>query len=455
MTRPKFFRDPVHIQIRFEDVDLKGTCPTAPYAGKQSWLTRRIIDSPTFQRLRFIRQNGLANLVFHGAEHTRFTHSIGVAHLAETMHDRICRNMGIEHNDEVKLSTVCAALIHDVGHGPFSHTMEDILSDSGVPFHHERMTLRYISDSDSEINSLLRSVDSSLPQKLAKFFDKTQRETDHWSYKVVSSQLDADRLDYLQRDALFAGLRGHGFDLERILDLLLHHDGKSIGVERGALEAIEAYLVTLDLLYRGVYYHHAIRAASRMLTSLFRRAVYLHKNGDSTLFSPHGHPSPLKYLIDEGEKLPLDKYSTLTEFQTWYLIESWTRHADKIVSELATRLLQRKLFKTIPIDPQKIQETNKRIDDAKSITRRLYPDIAQDAEQYFVMVDEPDRTSYKTYDWKAETSDESIWLVGGVKRPSPLELDDESTIVTAFRSKRYFPRIIVLPEVRDELENRS
>lgn len=450
MTRPKFFRDPVHMQIRFEDVNLKAECPVDPYLARQSWLARRIIDCPLFQRLRFIRQNGLANLVFHGAEHTRFTHSVGVFHLAEVMHDRICRNMGIMQDDFTKLSTVIGALIHDLGHGPFSHTMEDILRDNEIDFHHEKMTVRYIVEPDSEVHKLLRSVDAQLPGRLAKFFDKSQREDDHWSYKIVSSQLDADRLDYLHRDALFAGLRGHGFDLERVLDLLSIHEA-NIGVERGALEAIEAYLVTLDLLYRGVYYHHAIRAASKMLTSLFGRALHLHRSGDASLFSPHGHPSPLRNLMEEGQNIQLEKYSELNEYQTWFLVDCWKNHSDPIVKELASRLLARRLFKTIPIDPQKVQETNRKIEDAKSMTRELYRDVADDAAKHFVLVDEPDRTSYKIYDWKAEAADESIWLIGGNKPARPLEADDESTIVNAFRNKRYFPRIIVLPEVRDRL----
>jgi uncharacterized protein len=451
MARPKFFRDPVHIQIRFEDVNLGGECPSAPSVATQSWLARKIIDCPIFQRLRFIRQNGLSNLVFHGAEHTRFTHSLGVCHLAEIMHDRICRNTGTQQDDLIKLSTVIGALIHDVGHGPFSHTMEEILTENGVAFDHEKMTLRYILEPESQIHRLLHGVDPELPPRLAKFFDKTLRDEDHWSYKIVTSQLDADRLDYLHRDALFAGLRGHGFDLERILDLLSVHEGKSIGVERGALEAIEAYLVTLDLLYRGVYYHHAIRAASKMLTSLFRRAVKLHTDGDSTLFSPHGHHSPLRYLVEEGESIELARYSELNEYQTWYLIDYWKSHADPIVSELASRLLERRLFKTIPIDPQNVQETTRKIDDARTMTRELYPSLGDEVVTHFVMVDEPNRTSYKTYDWKAEAADESIWLIGGSKPSRPLEGDDESTIVNAFRNKRYFPRIIVLPQVRDRL----
>ncbi len=234
MSRPKFFRDPVHVQLRFEDVDLSKP-PSKNSAAMISWSARQIIDCIPFQRLRFIRQNGLANLVFHGAEHTRFTHSLGVAHLAQLMYERICRNMDSEEDDEIKFCTVIAALIHDVGHGPFSHALEEILSENGVPFHHENMTLKLLLDPESPINKFIAGIDKSLPEKIAAYFEQERRKQDHWAYKIVSSQLDADRLDYLQRDALFCGIRGQGFDLERILDLLCHSEEKRIAVERGAI----------------------------------------------------------------------------------------------------------------------------------------------------------------------------------------------------------------------------
>ena len=449
MSRPIFFRDPVHIQLRFENVDLSKP-PSKSAATMISWSARQIIDSAPFQRLRFVRQNGLANLVFHGAEHTRFTHSLGVAHLAQIMYERICRNMNCREDDEIKYCTVIAALTHDVGHGPFSHALEEILSETGVKFHHENMTLKFLLDPDSPVNRFIASVDKTLPEKIAAYFEQERRKEDHWTYKIVSSQLDADRLDYLQRDALFCGIRGQGFDLERILDLLCHSEEKRIAVERGAIEAIEAYLVTLDLLYRTIYYHHTVRAATRMLLNLFKRAVNLHRAGNRGIFGE----SPIRALVDRGEELSTQEYASLNEVHVWSLIFGWRLSKDPILAELAIGITDRKLFKAIDVDPQKFKETQDLIERAKKICRDLRKNYPEEAVEYLVALDEPERTSYKIYDWKPESADESIWLINEMAGPgNPLENDDDSTIVQAFRAKRYFPRLIVPKEVRDALRN--
>jgi len=363
------------------------------------------------------------------------------------MYERICRNTTEEENEQTKLCTIVAGLVHDVGHGPFSHTLEEILADGEIPFDHENMTLKYVLDSESEINSILRQVGNGIPEKIAAFFEQERREQDHWSYKIVSSQLDADRLDYLQRDALFAGIRGQGFDLERILDLLCSSEGKRIAVERGAIEALEAYLVTLDLLYRSIYYHHTVRAATRMLLSLFRRAVSLHRDGDKTVFGE----TPLVLLIEKGEGISLPDYSRLTEVDAWMCVHAWQRHADPILKELACRIVQRRLFKAIDLKDMGFTELKAFEEKAKAATKELYPTFPPDAADYFVSYDGPERTSYKIYDWRPESADDSIWLVEDNGAEHPLEGDHGSTIVQAFKNKRYFPRLIVPEEVRTRL----
>jgi uncharacterized protein len=445
MSRPKFFRDPIHVQLRFENVDLSAGCPTR-FGASLSWIARKIIDCPAFQRLRFIRQNGLANLVFHGAEHTRFTHSLGVAHLAQIMYERVCRNMNEQEDEQTKLLTIVAALVHDVGHGPFSHTLEEILEEAGVSFHHENMTLRFVLDPESEIHGFLKQVDAAAPEKIAAFFEQERRAADHWSYKVVSSQLDADRLDYLQRDALFAGIKGQGFDLERILDLLCSSDGKRIAVERGATEAIEAYLVTLDLLYRSIYYHHTVRAATCMLLSLFRRAVHLHRQGDKSIFVDND--GPLVKLIEKGENIGVVHYSQLTEVQAWACIYSWQNHPDHILRALASGIIHRRLFKAIELVDMGFSEVKQLEQRAKELTKKCFKTFPTDVADYFVIYDNTERTSYKTYDWRPESAGDSIWIVEDGKEDHPLESDHDSTIVQAFRNKRYFPRLIVPSEVR-------
>ncbi|MBZ0259826.1 MAG: HD domain-containing protein [Hyphomicrobiales bacterium] len=366
MVKPKFYRDPVQLQIRFDPVDLGKAAPKDSRA--LSWLAQKIIATPQFQRLRFIRQNGLANFVFHGAEHSRFTHSMGVHAVARRMYECICRNCSEKEDDEWKLTSAVAALAHDIGHGPFSHTLEEILKENDIKFHHEEMTRRFLVEDDSPICKALKEVNAVLPSKLEMYFDKTKRGEDNWAYKIVSSQLDADRLDYVQRDALYAGLRGHGFDFERLLDLLSHHDNK-IAVHRGAIIALESYLVAIDQMYRSIYYHRTVRAATQMLLSLFKRAVFLHKNGDKGIF-PDAHDGvrhPMNDLIEHGSKVPLDRYVNLTEFGMWHLIDLWQRHKDQILSDLASRILRRDLFKAIQLNTTDYRGTRQLENNAKKL----------------------------------------------------------------------------------------
>jgi HD superfamily phosphohydrolase len=355
--------------------------------------------------------------------------------------------MTTEEDEQTKLCTIIAGLVHDVGHGPFSHTLEEILAEAEIAFHHEHMTLRYILDPESEVNAILVQADKHLPEKIAAFFEQERREQDHWSYKIVSSQLDADRLDYLQRDALFAGIRGQGFDLERILDLLRSSDGKRIAVERGATEALEAYLMTLDLLYRSIYYHHTVRAATRMLLSLFRRAVALHRSGDKTVFGE----TPLVRLIEKGEEISLADYSRLTEIDAWACVYGWQEHADPILKELACCIVRRRLFKAIDLKDMGFPTLKSLEEKAKAMTKELYSTFPPEVVDYFVAYDGPERTSYKIYDWRPESADDSIWLVDDSGEEHPLEGDHDSTIVQAFKNKRYFPRLIVPEGVRDRL----
>ncbi len=444
---PQIFQDPLHLQIRFDPTDSKSE-QMLP-AARSSSILQKIIDTQEFQRLRYIRQNGLANLVFHGAEHSRFTHSLGVMHVARTMFERISRNMSEIEDDSVKLLVQVAALIHDVGHGPFSHTMEEILKDNKIPFHHETMTKRFIVEGDSEINKILREHDPKLPELLIPFFDNNIRTEEHWKFRLVSSQMDADRLDYVQRDALFAGLRGHGFDIERVLDLLYHHEN-SIAVDRGAIEAVESYLVTIDQLYRAIYYHHAVRAATQMLMSVFSRAVKLHLGGDFTVFpAVGGRTHPMASLLADGERVDLSTYLRLTDFSLWSRVEDWQFHPDKILSDLSKRVMKRNLLKTIPFDISKYKDSQSLIDRAKARIAELYGTEALD---YYLMVDEPSRTSYKSYNWRPDTPVDSIWLIGGGGKPIPLEDEDENEVVRAFKVKKYFRRLILPGEVRDVLQ---
>ena len=333
------------------------------------------------------------------------------------MYDCIVRNMDEVIDTDTRLAIGAAALLHDIGHGPFSHTLEQILGDMGVEFDHETMTQRIISDSGTEINRFLCEIDGSFPEAILRYIDKGRREQDKWHYKLVSSQLDADRLDYLLRDAQCAGIRGHTFDLTRLLDLLHHVDEQYIAVEEGGLETVEAYIVALDQMYRAVYYHHTIRSANMVLGSCIARAFELHKNGDCKIFPDFGDADhPLSKLVTEGEEIELADYLRLGEHQVWTLVEFWTSHRDVILNDLANRIYCRRLFKSKDIGRRNFQQ----IADLKACAEELAINameyVDNDTVKYYVGVDEPSRTSYKRYNFmrrRMRLNQFGLWVTTG------------------------------------------
>ena len=441
------------MQLRFDNVDVNVPVPDSGSDTRSSWLLRKLIDAPEFQRIRFIRQNGLANLVFHGAEHSRFTHSMGVSHLAHQMYDRVVRNMGEQADEDTRLTVGAAALLHDIGHGPFSHTLEQILSALDVTFDHETMTQRIITDSDTDINKLLREVDESFPEQVVRYINKQKRQDDRWEYKLVSSQLDADRLDYLLRDAKCAGIHGPSFDLARLLDLLHHVEGKYIAVEEGGLETVEAYIVALDQMYRAVYYHHAIRAAGAVLESCIERAVELHRNGSNEVFLDFGQRGhPLERLVELGEKMELNGYLRLGEHHIWTLIEYWTNSEDAVLKDLASRIYRRKIFKSLDLDSSNLKKTISLKERAEELAVTKLGHVTRETVKYYVSVDEPSRTSYKRYNFNPEEgASESIWIMGDKRDPKPIEEEEGTKLVPALIDAYHAHRLIYPEEIRGEL----
>ncbi len=444
MGRPRLFRDPVHLQLRYERAD----AAAIPVSGRQrlGWVMQRLVDRPEFQRLRHIRQNGLTNFVFHGAEHSRFSHSMGVAHVAESMFARVCRNMDEPLDEEHLLATCVAALLHDIGHGPFSHTLEEILKAASIRFDHERMTQRIIMESG--VRGVLDEIGSGFAEDVNSYISK-KRDEEHWRYKLVSSQLDADRLDYLLRDAMSAGLRGHGYDLGRLLDMLHHLDGKRIAVHWRGIETVEGYLVALDQMYRAVYFHHTVRAASVLLSSVLRRALDLARKSSGGIFLD---ADPLQELMEKGDGCDLQTYLRLGEFQIWTLIERWRAHEDKVLSDLSARLMARQLFKTMEVPSGHINDAFDLLERAKSLARAKIPHCDETVEGLYVCIDDPIRTSYKQYDWRGEAKDDQIWIVGiPGEKPCPIESYPKSKLIDGLKDTTYLPRLVFPIEIRDEL----
>jgi len=451
MAKIQVFRDPIHTQIRFENADLLGELPT-PEGKKQSWVVRNLINCSAFQRLRHMRQNGLTNLVFFGAEHSRFPHSIGVCHMAGIMYDKLLRNEGKTPSGGERLSVCVAALLHDVGHGPFSHALEEILRGSNVDFSHEYMTVRIITE-DEGISGLLSQVDPTFADQISKYISAELRNEDHWCYRIVSGELDADRLDYLLRDALFTGIRGHSFDIERLLDMLQLKDN-AIAVDRKALEAVEAYLVSLDHMYRMVYHHHTVRVATRMLCSVFRRAFDLLSDGRLDPFNGQGDAGMLfRELFEKGQEIDVATYCRLSEFHAWSLIEAWQNSEDKILADLSQRLMERKLFKSIDVQLNTgFNIIEERMHKAKGILLDEFDWVkTEDEAGYYVTLDEPTRTSVKNYDWRASDDVAAIWMVGCGKPPCPVQDEDDSWIVNALKGVREFRRLLLPKEIKEKL----
>jgi len=255
----RIYRDPVHNIIRLQTDTDEGD------------LMMRLIDAQEFQRLRRIKQLGLGLYTYQGAEHSRFTHSLGAFHLMTRVLDRLGERHSIAEKDRV--AARAAALLHDVGHGSFSHVMEKVLG-----FHHERWTVQVLLSEQTEVGALLRSHSSELPLKVASIIEgKFQPSA---LGQLVSSQLDVDRMDYLLRDSLMTGAKYGIYDLEWIINALaIDEEADRIYVEARGLYAVEEYLQARYYMFRQVYFHRTLRSAEAVLRSIIRRALQLLTDG--------------------------------------------------------------------------------------------------------------------------------------------------------------------------------
>jgi len=233
LSEEKVFKDPVHNYIHVQDTVI--------------W---RLINTPEFQRLRRIRQLGTSYLTFHGAEHSRFSHSLGVYEITRRIISQFERGDFPDWPKEERLIALCAALLHDVGHGPFSHSIEEAFH-----MNHEDWTCRIVLG-DTKINAVLWQVDEMLPHKVAAVIAKTYDKP--IVVNLVTSPLDADRMDYLLRDAHSTGVNYGTIDLDRILRLLRPHNGRIVVKESG-MHAVEDYLMSRYQMYWQIYFHPVTR----------------------------------------------------------------------------------------------------------------------------------------------------------------------------------------------------
>ncbi|MCG8408059.1 MAG: HD domain-containing protein [Phycisphaerales bacterium] len=310
---------------------------------RDRWLVE-LLDCPEVQRLRRIHQLGVSDVTYPGASHTRFAHTLGVLHLMQQMYQRVEQIWKDASVSMCRPRLMAAAVLHDVGHGPFSHLFEPCLD-----IDHEEWSVKIILDPTSEVNKVLRTVDPQLSDGVAKLIEKDNYEMPQWQKFLLSSQLDVDRMDYLRRDSLFTG-SGYGhFDWHRLINTLELHKGQDGNLDivwpEKAKFAIEEYIFARFYMYQNVYLHKTTRGFEKMVEAMWNRAKQLRKDDTDVLLVP-----TISAYWDE-EKPTVKQYLAIEEFTVLQQIQQWQEHDDRPLSELARRFLHRDRFAMIEAPP--------------------------------------------------------------------------------------------------------
>ncbi|HMI59940.1 MAG TPA: HD domain-containing protein [Puia sp.] len=341
-----------------------------------------IVAHPYYQRLRRIHQMAFAHLVYPGAVHTRLHHSLGAYHLMCSALDEL-RRKGNAIDPEEELGAKIAILLHDIGHGPFSHALENVLI-RGVD--HEEISI-------SIMRALNREFGGRLDTAIRIF---THEHPKRFLHQLVSGQLDMDRMDYLTRDSFFTGVSEGVIGYDRILKMLTVHKGELM-VEEKAIFSIEKFLVSRRLMYWQVYLHKTVLSAEKMLVKILERAKELILRGEAI---PSCSTVLGFFLEDGGMRIPveehLDKFCLLDDFDVMGTIKNWMFHSDKVLSLLCRSLIDRRLLKArlqaTPFDEKSVQELK------ASVARKL--SISPEEAGYFVFTGQAVNTTYNPLDEK-------------------------------------------------------
>jgi uncharacterized protein len=402
----KVFKDPVHRYVHVRD--------------RVIW---DLIGTKEFQRLRRIKQLGTSNLTFHGAEHSRFNHSLGVYEIVR----RILVNFEDRPNwnKEERLLCLCAALLHDLGHGPFSHSFEKVFK-----LDHEEFTKQIILG-ETEVNVVLSKVANDFPQKVADVINKTYK--DKLVVSLISSQIDADRMDYLQRDAYFTGVSYGHFDMERILRVMRPYEDQVVVKESG-MHAVEDYIMSRYQMYWQVYFHPVTRSAEVILTKILHRVKQLYEQGYTFKMEP------THFVSFFEEKVSLEDYILLDEAVVYYYFQMWAQEDDAILRDLSYRFINRKLFKYVEFNP------NLQMKEWMELYR-LFNQIGLDPDYYLVV----DSSSDLPYDFYRPGEEEERLPIHLLMPNRELkELSRQSEIVEAISGKKrtdhklYYPRDAII-----------
>jgi HD superfamily phosphohydrolase len=337
-----------------------------------------VIEHPYFQRLRRIKQLGMTHLVYPGALHTRFHHALGAMHLMQQALE-VLRSKGHTITATEERGVLLAILLHDIGHGPYSHSLERNL----VPdMSHEELSLLFMQ----HLRSL---VGTDMDTAISIYTDTWPK---HFLHRLVSGQLDMDRLDYLTRDSFFTGVSEGVISTDRIIKMLdVHNDQPAIEVK--GIYSIDKFIVARRLMYWQVYLHKTVIAAEQMLISIVRRARWLALQGETifttTSLRPFLYDNPRKRDFDNDSQL-LHTFGRLDDFDIFSSIKEWCQSSDSVLKMLSNQMVERHLFRTDltrqPADAQKIDDLRQGI--------RKKTGFSDDEISYFLIAGKAINTAY-------------------------------------------------------------
>lgn len=363
-------------------------------------LILEIIAHPCYQRLRRIHQMALAHLVYPGAVHTRLHHSLGAYHLmCQAVNELKAKGADITPEEEVDVKA--AILLHDIGHGPFSHALENILTP-GID--HERISLQIMHQMNQELNGALTLAIELFTGKYHKLF----------LHQLISGQLDVDRMDYLTRDNFFTGVSEGVIGYDRILKMLTVHEGQLMVEEKG-IYSVEKFLVARRLMYWQVYLHKTVLAAEKMLIKIIERAKEIFNKTSISLKID----SPLDYFFEEFtglmDKKALDEFCKMDDEDVSFAIKKWSKHPDKVLSLLCQSILNRRLYKcklqSMPFDETIVEEKRRKLAEKFN--------ISFEEARYLAFTGEATNTTYRLADEHINIlfKDGTVKDIAGVDNP--------------------------------------
>ncbi|RVJ45856.1 HD domain-containing protein [Sinorhizobium medicae] len=413
-------------------------------------LAWKLIDTPEFQRLRRIRQLGVSEFTFPGAVHTRFAHSIGVFHTARTLVEVVRREierLGQVFVDEKAEVALAAALLHDLGHGPFSHTFEGVQASRGVKRRHEKWTADIIRNPDGHICPLLENFRAEFSDEVASLLEKEDPEDIYHS--IVSSSFDADRLDYLRRDRLMTGTGAGAIDFDWLIDNIRVAEIESDAPDEDnqeplhvptfcltakALPAAEQFLLARYTLHQQVYFHKATRCVEHMVGKLLRAVARLaagRKSDQKRTGLSEEHPL-LRFFGKDGETVT--NYLVLDDTLIFGSLEAMSEAEDPVISEMAGRLRERKLYKALDI-----AEFGADAGTQRRKLRRIKERFADQISNETVMLDEGASIGiYSEIGGEYERMHKKMHILDGA---DPVEISKMSPLIKALETKTQFTRL--------------